>query len=232
MTILAAIILVCCFGACLPAQAQVGVSFETLFFSRHVWRGEQMGNAPAVEPSLTLSRGAFSLELWAARTLNNSYSEVDIIPSVQLGELTLTLFDYYNPVPGEENRFFRFSEDRSRHSVELCLDNKAGDAFPLKWMAGVFLLGDKNPETGKPFYSTYLELSYPLYVGGIKIDPQLGLTPRKGYYASRAAVLQTGLSASYEVKTNRLVVFPLRISLLHNPYAGNSFAIFAAGFSF
>ncbi|MDP2890913.1 MAG: hypothetical protein Q8P34_18350, partial [Bacteroidota bacterium] len=50
---------------------------EILLLSRHIWRGNQLGDAIAVEPSVTISGGRFSFNIWAARTTNNSYSEID-----------------------------------------------------------------------------------------------------------------------------------------------------------
>jgi hypothetical protein len=74
---------------------------EVLVQSRHIWRGEKLGTTAAIEPSVTLSAGRFSFNVWASVTTNNSYSEVDLIPAYQFNTFQLTLLNYYNPVPGE-----------------------------------------------------------------------------------------------------------------------------------
>jgi hypothetical protein len=67
---------------------------EVILQSRHLWRGSQLGDQVAVEPSVTLGAGRFSFNIWASRTTNNSYSEIDLIPSWQFNELSLSLLDY------------------------------------------------------------------------------------------------------------------------------------------
>ncbi|MDP2113301.1 MAG: hypothetical protein Q8K69_04520 [Bacteroidota bacterium] len=205
---------------------------EILLLSRHIWRGNQLGDAIAVEPSVTISGRRFSFNLWAARTTNNSYSEIDLIPSYQFNHFSLTLLDYYNPVPGEINQYLNFQEGKNRHSVELNIDNYSIDKQRFKWMAGTFILGDKNEETGKPFYSTYLEFKYPFTVFGIETEPFAGLTPFKGYYAVKFAIINTGISFSKEIDLKLPFTFPLSLSFISNPYSKQSFVIFAGGIAF
>ena len=134
---------------------------EITLQSRHVWRGSKLGDAPAIEPSITLSKGNFSLNFWAAKTLNKSYSEIDLIPSYQIGELTFSLYDYYVPEIGETNSFFNFRNGENRHTLEFSVDNYSGEKSKFKWMVGTFLTCDKNESTGNPFFSTYVEFKYP-----------------------------------------------------------------------
>ena len=121
---------------------------EVMFQSRHIWRGTKLGTAPAIEPSVTFSKGHFSLNAWASITTNNSYSEIDLIPAWQFGELSVTVLDYYNPVVGEENQFFNFQEGHNRHSLELTIDNYSGEKHRLKWLVGAFYWATrmKRPE--------------------------------------------------------------------------------------
>lgn len=213
------------------SQIQISEA-EIILQSRHIWRGNKLGNAVAIEPSFTISGGRFSFNLWAARTTNNSYSEIDLIPSYQFNHFSLTLLDYYNPVPGEINQYLNFQEGKNRHSVELNIDNYSIDKQRFKWMAGTFILGDKNEETGKPFYSTYLEFKYPFTFFGIETEPFAGLTPFKGYYADKFAIINTGISFSKEIDLKLPFTFPLSLSFISNPYSKQSFVIFAGGIAF
>lgn len=54
---------------------------EIILQSRHIWRGNKLGDVVAIEPSFIISGGRFWFNLWAAVTPNNSYSEIDVIPS-------------------------------------------------------------------------------------------------------------------------------------------------------
>jgi hypothetical protein len=205
---------------------------EIIFQSRHVWRGDKLGTAPAIEPSVTFSGGRFSFNVWAAVTTNNSYSEVDLIPSYQFKELSVTLLDYYNPVAGKSNSYLNFQDSLNRHSVELTVDNYSVENRRLKWMIGTFLLGDQNKETGNPYFSTYLEVKYPFTVFTIETEPFIGLTPFPGYYADRFAIINTGLSFSKEIDLKLPFTIPLKLSFISNPYTKQSFVIFAGGIAF
>jgi len=205
---------------------------EIIFQSRHVWRGDKLGTAPAMEPSVTFSGERFSFNVWASVTTNNSYSEVDLIPSYQFKEFSITLLDYYNPVPGENNSYLSFQDSLNRHSVELTVDNYSIENRRLKWLVGTFLLGDKNDETGNPHFSTYLEVKYPFTVFTIETEPFIGLTPFPGYYADHFAIINTGISISKEIDLKLPFSIPLKLSFISNPYTKQSFVIFAGGIAF
>lgn len=214
-----------------PGQ-KLELEAEVLLQSRHLWRGSQLGDAVAIEPSVTLGSGHFNFNLWAAKTIDNSYSEIDLIAAWQFKKLAVTLLDYYNPVVGEQNQFLHFQKDINRHSLELTLDNYAGEKRRVKWMIGTFLLGDRNELTGRPFYSTYIELKYPFTFLGIEAESFTGLTPFRGYYADQLAVINSGLTFGKEFDFNLPFTFPLSLSFIYNPDSGQRFVIFAGGIAF
>lgn len=217
----------------LTSMGQVRISEAGLMFlSRHVWRGEEQGTAVSIEPSVTATAGRFNFNVWAALTPDNSYSEVDLIPSYQSKDFELSLLDYYNPVAGENNNYFNFDKASSRHSVEITLDNYEIEKYRLKWMVGTFILGDRNDDTGRPFYSTYIEFSYPFTLWKIDMEPSAGFTPAKGYYANKFAIVSTSLSFGKEINLKGPFSIPLTLSFIHNPYTSNTFVTFASGIVF
>lgn len=205
---------------------------ELMFLSRHAWRGEMLGTAPSIEPSVTARSGNFSFNLWAAFTTDNSYTEIDLIPSYQFRYFALTLLDYYNPVAGEKNDYLNFSREFNRHSVEATIDNYEMDRQRLKYLVATFFLGDKNKESGKPYYSTYVQVSYPFTVLGLEARPLVGATPFRGYYADKPAVVNTGLSLSKQLDFKLPFTIPLTLSLVSNPHTSNTFVTFAAGIAY
>ncbi len=205
---------------------------EVLVQSRHVWRGEKLGTTPAIEPSITFTSGRFSFNTWASVTTNNSYSEIDLILAYQFNEFQITLLNYYNPVPGENNQYLNFQKDKSRHSLELTFDNYYVDKQRFKWMVGTFLLGDKNEDTGNPFYSTYLELKYPFSIWEIDAEPFCGITPFKGFYANKFAVINSGISFSKSFKISPTLSVPLSATYIFNPNQNNHFFVIASGIAF
>ncbi len=205
---------------------------EVTIQSRHVWRGTKLGNAPAIEPSITFAGSHFGFNIWAAKTTNNSYSEIDLIPYWQFGELTFSVLDYYNPAVGEKNQFLNLKAGECRHSLEITLDNYSGEKNRLKWLFGMFIAGDKNEATGNPFYSTYLELKYPFSIWEIDAEPFCGITPFKGFYASKFAVVNSGISMSKSFKISPTLSVPLSATYIFNPSQNNHLFVIASGIAF
>lgn len=205
---------------------------EVMIQSRHIWRGTKLGDAPAIEPSITFAGSHFGFNIWAAKTTNKSYSEIDLIPYWQFGELTFSVLDYYNPSVGEKNQFLNFKDGECRHSLEITLDNYSGEKSRIKWMFGMFVAGDKNEATGNPFYSTYIELKYPFAVLGIDAEPFAGLTPFNGFYAEKFAVINSGVALCKEFKLSSRLSIPLILTYTYNPYEDKHFLTFGTGFLF
>jgi hypothetical protein len=205
---------------------------EVMIQSRHVWRGTKLGTAPAIEPSVTFTEGHFSFNVWASTTTNNSYSEIDLIPSLQFGELTFSVLDYYNPVVNEKNQYLNFTSGECRHSLEFTLDNYSGEKNRLKWMVGTFIAGDKNEETGNPFFSTYLELKYPFSFLKIDAEPFVGATPFNGFYADKLAIINSGIAISKEIKLSSNFSIPIILTYVYNPYTDNQLVTLATGLVF
>lgn len=205
---------------------------EIIVQSRHVWRGMKLGSAPAIEPSVTFSGGYFSFNVWASVTTNNSYSEIDLIPSWQFRDFSFTIYDYYNPVPDEVNQYFNLKNGKSRHSLELAIDNYSIEKYRLKWMIGTFISGDKNTETGNPFYSTYLEIKYPFSFLKVDVEPFVGATPFKGYYADNLAVTNSGVAISKELKVSSRLSVPIILTYIYNPYSDNQMLTVSSGLVF
>lgn len=213
----------------LGQQETIEAEFETFFFSRHLWRGSQFGDALTIEPSLVLSKGDYSFNFWAAKTINNSYAEVDLIFSRTFSHFTFTFFDYYNPVRGEKNNYFVLKEGENRHSGELTVNYEANPKWPLNMMFGSFFYGDRNPETDKPLFSTYAEFSYPVSLKTFEIEPVLGLTTHKGYYAGQFAILNTGVICCKDFSLGNNWVLPTSFSGIYNPYLNDFFFNVAVG---
>jgi hypothetical protein len=139
------------------------------------------------------------------------------------------LLDYYVPEKEENNSFLNFKEGENRHTLEFSLDNYSGEKCRLKWMIGTFFTGDKNEETGKTFYSTYVEFKYPFSFLSIDAEPFVGLTPFKGYYADKFAFINSGLALSKEIKLAKKLTCPLNLTYTYNPYADQHFVTFGFG---
>lgn len=207
---------------------------EIMIHNQYIWRGQELGTGASIEPSVTFSSGNFSLNAWAIFTFNNSYQEIDLIPSYQFKYFSLTLLDYYIPILDSvvPNRYLNFKEGKNRHALELNIDNYSIDEQRFKWMIGTFFAGDKNKDTGNPFYTTYIEFKYPFTVLSIDAEPFIGTTPFKGMYANKFAIVHAGITFSKEFDLKLPFKIPVNLSFITNPNAKKSFVTFGAGIAF
>lgn len=211
------------------AQESRGVTFQADLLSRHYWRGFAFGTSPCIEPQVTFYSGKFSFDLWAANTIDESYTEIDLIPTFTTGNFTFSLYDYYNPVPGQVNRFFDFSKDGNRHSVELTAKYNGKGKFPLSWMVGTFLLGDRHPANRDPMFSTYLQGGYPFQWCGAHLEVSAGLSPWESYYSERFALVHAGISVADRIRVGERLFIPLKMAFNTNPSRSQAYAIFSIG---
>jgi hypothetical protein len=205
------------------------IGFRTDLYSRHLWRGDKLGGAPAVEPEISLSKDNFGFTIWGASTFDNSYEELDLILSYRvLPSLNLVFYDYYNPVPGEENNFWQYSGDDLRHTFELTGEfEKQG--FPLTILTGVFLYGDKDIVDGKEQFSTYIEPVYHFKLARKNFTAFAGFTTFKGYYADKFAFINLGFAFSDSYPIGEKLEIPLEIKFCTNPHTNDTWFVVGIG---
>lgn len=205
------------------------VDFRTDVFSRHLWRGDQLGNAPAIEPEISLTKGNFVFSVWAASTFNNSYNEIDFILNYQvLPFLNISFYDYYNPVPDAQNEFWKYKGDEMRHTVEMTAD-LGKDDFPLTLLAGVFLYGDKDSISFGERFSTYIEPAYNFKIAKKDFRLFAGFTPFSGYYAHNFAFINIGATFSDSFSIGTQLELPVEITFCTNPSTNQTWFIAGIG---
>lgn len=205
------------------------IVFQAEVLNRHYWRGFVFGESPAVEPQVTMHFNRFALNIWAANTLDNSYSEIDFIPSYTIGNYKFSVFDYYNPVVGKENRFFDFSETGNRHSGEFMVAYNGLGKIPLKWTIATFFYGDRHPVNRNHMFSTYLQLGYPFRIAGSDAEISAGISPWESYYTEGPALIHTGFSLQNRIIADDRTAIPIKISVMANPSASDLWVIFSLG---
>lgn len=211
------------------AQENRNVEFQVDLFNRHYWRGFVLGDSPAIEPQITLNLNRFSFNIWAAHTFNDSYSEIDLIPSFTAGNYELSFLEYFNPQPGLENRFFDFSKNGNRHSGEIMVAYNGEGKIPFRWMAATFLYGDQHQETDNHMFSTYVEIGYPFTLTGSDAEISLGLSPWESFYSDRFALVHAGFSVEDQINIGQGASISLKFSLFANPSTSEAWVIFSIG---
>jgi hypothetical protein len=230
-------ILILIAGFCAPFQPALfaqennrwEVDFRTDLFSRHLWRGDQLGDAPAIEPEISLTKGNFGFSIWGATTFDNSYNEIDIILNYQvLPFLNISFYDYYNPLPDAENEFWKYKGDEMRHSLELTADLEK-DNFPLTLLTGVFIYGDNDSISNGERYSTYIEPGFNFKIAQMDFRLFAGFTPFGGYYSENFNFINVGATFSDSFAVAPKLEIPVEITFCTNPSTSQTWFIVGIG---
>lgn len=211
------------------AQNTPKIVFQADVLNRHYWRGFVFGNTPAIEPQVTLYLSTFSFNIWAAHTLDDSYSEIDLIPALNVGNYRISLLEYYNPLSGTENRFFDFSKEGNRHSGEMMVSYNGKGKMPFRWMVSTFIYGDRHLDSGKHMFSTYIQAGYPFEFAGTEVEVSAGMTPWDSYYAPGLNMIHAGVTFIDHMETGEGSWVPLKFSLFANPAKSEAWVIFSIG---
>jgi hypothetical protein len=194
-----------------------------------LWRGDQLGDAPAIEPEISITKGNFGFSVWGATTFDKSYSEIDVILNYKvLPFLNISFYDYYNPVPDAENEFWKYKGDEMRHSLELTADFEKDD-FPLTLLAGVFIYGDKDSIDSGERFSTYIEPAYNFNIAKKDFRLFAGFTPFGGYYANNFAFINIGATFSDSFSIGPQLELPVEITFCTNPSTNQTWFVVGVG---
>ncbi|NTV26777.1 MAG: hypothetical protein HGB01_11290 [Chlorobiaceae bacterium] len=199
--------------------------------SSYVWRGTELGDSPAVQPTLSYTfKNGIVLGAWgsyAFETHGYRYKEVDLSATVPVGPFSFGVIDYYVPTPGV-SRTFDFSKD-GPNVVELNVAYAKGN---LGLLAAINVAGNKGDEalgTDGVKNAKYCEASYKFYdKDGYSAKGVVGIGD-EDYYGDqygvgkndRIAVVNTGISVTKDRYT---------ASYVYNPDTEASHLIFMASF--
>ncbi|MCT4673217.1 MAG: hypothetical protein N4A37_08250 [Prolixibacteraceae bacterium] len=139
------------------------ISLSGTFMNRYIWRGNDYGNSPVIQPSLTLTHGRFSVGAWGNYSLsaNTQNTEADLWMSYDLGKnTTIIVTDYYFPHEPQihGDYFYEYA-----HTLEL------GLSHTIKGFTASICCEVNNLNT------LYTEINYThknstIYVGGGSIN--------------------------------------------------------------
>ncbi len=214
------------------SNSGVSVSFNADFVSRYIWRGLPLSSNPNIQPYGELDYKGFAFGAWASYGIAVPYAEVDLFLSYTTNSFTITLNDYFNEDEPdfEFNNYFDWHKDLTAHALEGVLSYEGPESFPVSLTAATFFYGNDRDIDGSNLFSTYLEVGYNSQIGEYPVKVFLGGTPKDGYYASKAAIVNAGVTISKELKLNENFSIPVNASFIVNPDKKNVF--FVVGFTF
>lgn len=167
-------------AACTMMQAQdkkeSPISFTANLQNNHLWRGLVITDKPVatVFTSLKLDKDAhWTTGFWGASAFSNDsdgthYKEINYFVQYANNGFSIGLWDLFNTRGVEDPDVWDYDKHTSGHILDLRTSYVFPESFPLRVEADVLLFGSADTQLddeGKQQqrYSTYVELSYPLY---------------------------------------------------------------------
>jgi hypothetical protein len=188
--------------------------------SSYVWRGAYQGGGASIQPSLTFSSGGFTLGTWGSSNFSGGNKEVDFTLGYALGNLSLSVTDYWWEGEGALN-YFDYS---NAHHYEVGAAYTFSESFPLR-LAWNTMFAEPEDQ-----YSTYIEAAYPFAVKDINLEAAIGATPWEGIYAAQFAFTNISLKASKSIRITDHFSLPLFGQLIVNPEIEDIFLVVGISF--
>jgi hypothetical protein len=206
--------------------------------SRFIYRGINLGEAPQIQPSLSLNAGDFQLSLWSSHPIAQPSDESIESPrdanyrevlfwalyniDVGVGTLTPYMQNHYNPNVGE---LFNFDGGGDgAHFLQAQLMFSGDERLPIDALIGWVFYND-------PGDSIYLEGGYRFSVSGLDLRAFAGGVPGEspfnGVAEDEPTLTNVGLSASRTLDVSETLSLPVGVSFIFNPHTEDAFAVFS-----
>jgi hypothetical protein len=204
------------FTSVLSAQTDtsqaVSLSGNVDFVSRYIWRGLEIGQAPNIQPALSVKWKDFTLGGWGAyRFAGPGDQETDFYLSKKIGFLTLTFSDYWTFRDTTEMNFFDYNEKTTAHILETMILLSGGETLRFNILGSYFFYG---ADTTK---SIYLELQYFHKIDQTDLLLFAGFQPKGKYYGPNATFVNIGCTVKRPIPVTNRFSLPLSLSLIVNP---------------
>lgn len=222
-------------GLCMVSYAQDKIAFNASLElnTKYVWRGIAYGNSPTFFPTIGLNYKGLSASAGGGYNFNGTHSEVDLYLSYTHSDLTIGVNDYFFPdEKAPKGKYMNFKRNETPHSIEAYL-TYSPERLPLWFTASSFIYGNDRTISGNNQYSTYIEFGgyLKLRAGQDRLNLCMGLTPHKGLYANKFAIVNVQLKYETGFSFGGRWELPVSGSLIVNPDTGQPYLSFSTYFS-
>jgi hypothetical protein len=193
----------------LPA---VSTDVNVDLMSRYIWRGQEYGQAPSIQPGLSATWKDFTLGTWGAYKLTGAgMQETDFYLSKTLGPLSFTVWDYWSFCDTTSSDFFNYKRNNTAHLLEAQVMLSGGEKIPFNIMGSYFFYGADSTK------SIYFELQYLYSSGSADMILFAGFQPKGSYYAPKAGFVNIGCTVIKIIPITDRWSMPLNLSFVVNP---------------
>ncbi|MGE0079329.1 MAG: hypothetical protein AB7S48_15825 [Bacteroidales bacterium] len=208
-------------------ESNLSVDYSVDFVSRYLWRGLLFNGNPNIQPTISLTAGNFSIGSWGSFAASQEYAEIDLFATYSVGNLSVTLYDYYNEYESNLDSvdYFNWDKNTTGHLLEGTIAWAGTENFPLSVTLAAFFYGYDTDNNGDQNYSTYLELGYPVKIGDFNFDLFVGGTLNEGFYNDEANIVNVGFKTTKEIEITDKFKLPVSASFVVNPAKDDVFFV-------
>lgn len=198
--------------------------------SSYVWRGAHQTSV-AVQPSMGLTVGGFSVTAWGSVPFSGTAKEVDFTVGYEIAGFSVAITDYWWAGEGAY-KYFEYSAHQTEHHFEASLSySLPTEKFPLSLSWNTMFAGeDYYKVDGERAYSTFISAAYPFSIKEIDLEAEVGITPWEGMYADDFSIVSIGLKAAKEIRITDEFFFPAFAQIIANPESQDIFFVFGLSF--
>lgn len=192
------------------------VSTNLDLMSRYVWRGQQYGNGPSIQPGLTLNWKDFTIGAWGAyEVFSEGSQETDFYLSKSVGIFTFEIWDYWTYVDNEKSDFLDYSKNSTSHLLEAQLMVAGNEKIPFNLIGSYFFYG------ADPSNSMYFEIQYTKSLINCDLLLFAGYQATGSFYAEKPSFVNVGATISKDIVITERFTLPMVLSLIFNPEKQN-----------
>jgi hypothetical protein len=189
----------------------VSIEANVDLVSRYIWRGQEYGHAPSIQPGLSVTAKDFTLGAWGAYKLTGAGDqETDFYLSKDIGPVNIALWDYWSFNDTSAMNFFNYNRKTTSHLLEAQVLLSGGETLPFNLLGSYFFYGTDASR------SIYFELQYLHPLGQTDIVFFAGFQAKGDYYAPRATFVNIGCTVEPVLIADRFKL-PIGLSLIVNP---------------
>jgi len=198
----------------------ISTSANVDLMSRYIWRGQEYGQSPSIQPGLSATWKKFTLGAWGAYKFNGAgMQETDFYLSKTIGPISFAIWDYWNFCDTTYMNFFDYNHKTTAHLLEAQVLLSGGETLPFNIFGSYFFYG---ADTSK---SIYIELQYLFLSDPINMLLFAGFQPKGTYYATKAAIVNIGCTVIKTITVTDRWSLPVSLSLVVNPYCKSVYLV-------
>ena len=201
------------------AQDKLYMNIGGTFVNNYVVRGIQYGKG-SFQPDLTISyKGAF-FNIWSSIPFDNSnFKELDLTLGYKHKKgFSAIITDYYIAYPEITNGDDNYFNLKTGHSYEVQIGYEI-KYLALKWYT-TFAGADGVNTKGNRAYTSFMQVSVPIYLNKFNVIFDLGATPwaSSTFSTDRFAVTDLSLTLAKDIFIHKCFSIPIFAKIGQNPY--------------